>query len=77
MFNRGTYGGGPTVLHDASGNDHVVGTQTTKVDTLTINNGGSGGVGKATAQSSLSVGGTGQGKNNSKGVIEWVKRRLR
>jgi type IV pilus assembly protein PilY1 len=77
VFNRGTYGGGPTVLHDTvSNNDYVVGTQTTRVDALTINNGGSL-PGKATAQTSLSVGGTGTGKNGAKGVTEWVKRRLR
>ncbi|MFT3841398.1 MAG: hypothetical protein QM723_30690 [Myxococcaceae bacterium] len=77
VFNRGTFGGGPTVLHDTTSNkDFVVGTQTTRIDTIAINNAGVT-PGKATAQTALSVGGAGTGKNGAKGLTEWVKRRLR
>ncbi|MFT3837878.1 MAG: hypothetical protein QM723_12880 [Myxococcaceae bacterium] len=76
VFNRGTFGGGPTVLHDTNSNkDFVVGTQTTRIDAMALSNGS--GPGKATSQISLSVSGAGAGKNGAKGIIEWVKRRLR
>ncbi len=78
-FTRGSYGGGPTVLHDGTGpggTDYVVGTQTTRIDTLAITNSPTV-VGKASSNISLSVNGFGVGKNGGKGIIQWMKRRLR